>query len=119
LNGSATVFLPFPPEEFKKASVGQDWDARFDQVLTKDRVELRIIHRESVDEAQQSAAFEECNRAMLSAARKQADLLDDGSPLLLTVWEGKPGDGVGGTADAIAEWNRDGLETENVALTAL
>src|SRR6202030_3289372 len=104
LNGSATVFLPFPPQEFKKVSVGYGWDARFDNVIAKDRVELRILRQQIVDEPQQPAAFEDCNREILAAARKQAGLLDDKAPLLLTVWNGNPGDGLGGTAHAVAEW---------------
>lgn len=36
--GTATVILPFPADDFKRISVGQGWDERFDAAIANDRV---------------------------------------------------------------------------------
>jgi hypothetical protein len=38
---------------------------------------------------------------------------------LLAVWDGKPGDGKGGTADIIEEWRARGGELDVIDLTTL
>jgi hypothetical protein len=67
---------------------------------------------------QQPDAYTECNKAIHEAAIKQADLLDD-QPLLLTVWNGNPGDGRGGTADSIRDWENGGFQNENIDISKL
>jgi hypothetical protein len=119
LNGSAKIFLPCPPEEFKKVSVGQDWDDRLDRVLAAERVEKQVLAERMPPEPEHPKAFEDCNVAVLTAAKAQASLLDDEEPLLLTVWNGNAGDGTGGTAHAVAVWKDDGLPTENIDLSKL
>jgi tetratricopeptide (TPR) repeat protein len=119
LGGSAKVFLPFPPEEFKRVSVGKGWNERFDLVLANPKVEKSLLAQHAPPEADQPEAFEDCNRALLAAAGKQATLLDDDQPLLLTVWDGSLGDGTGGTAHAVAEWISDGHLTENIDISKI
>ena len=38
-------------------------------------------------------------------------------PLLISVWDGQPGDGRGGTADAVRHWDDSGYERENISLS--
>ena len=36
----------------------------------------------------------------------------DEKPVVLAVWDGQPGDGPGGTADAVQLWREEGYEPE-------
>ena len=118
--GTATVILPFPASDFKKVSVGQGWDARFDAVLANDRVDLKPFLRDKLPpESEQGAAFEDCNRAIIKEAERLANQLDDKDPVLLTVWNGNPGDGQGGTAHAVSTWKAHGYRHENIDISKL
>jgi hypothetical protein len=119
-NGTATVLLPFPSADFKKASVGQGWDERFDAALAHERAEVRPPLLDAVPpEAEQPAAFERCNVAIVDEAERLAELFDDAAPTLLTVWNGSPGDGSGGTAHAVTLWRQRGHPSDNVDLSQL
>ena len=118
--GTATVLLPFPAPDFKKISVGQGWDDRFDAVLANDRVEVPPPLFESAPpEAEQANAFERCNAAIVDEAERLATLFDDADPVLLTVWNGNPGDASGGTAHAVAVWRQRDHRAENVDVGSL
>lgn len=118
--GTATVFLPFPREAFKKVSVGYGWDARFDKMLDHERVDVKApLLAELPPDPEQGAAFEACNRAIIDEARRLAQQLDDTAPMMLTVWNGRPGDGTGGTAHAVSTWLQYGYRHENVDVSKL
>jgi len=118
--GSATVLLPFPAADFKKVSVGQGWDERFDTALGNDRVEVRPPLLEKVPpESEQASAFERCNVAVVDEAERLAALYDDTDPVLLTVWNGNPGDASGGTAHAVSMWRQRGHRSNNIDLATL
>jgi len=118
--GGATVFLPFPPEDFKRVSVGNGWDERYDAMLNNDRVDVKPpLLSKLPPEAEQGAAFEACNRAIIAEARRLAEQLDDDDPVLLTVWNGRPGDGAGGTAHAVSTWLQYGYRHENIDISKL
>jgi hypothetical protein len=118
--GTATVILPFPPADFKQVSVGPGWDERFETVLAHDRVEVRPPVQETLPPTpEQAEAFERCNLTIVDEAERLAQLFDDTDPLLLTVWNGSPGDGGGGTAHAVSTWEQRGYRTENIDLAQL
>jgi hypothetical protein len=119
-NGTATVVLPFPKDDFKKVSVGQGWDERFDAVLAHERVEVLppLLERMPV-EAEQPAAFERCNLAIVDKAEGFGERFDDAAPTLLTVWNGSPGDATGGTAHAVTLWRQRAHPSENIDLSQL
>jgi hypothetical protein len=39
--------------------------------------------------------------------------------LLITVWNGNPGDGAGGTADAVRAWRDEGYTVEQIDISKL
>jgi hypothetical protein len=120
LRGSATVILPFPVADFKPISVGQGWDGRFDAVLANERVEvLRPLLDAVPAEEEQAGAFEQCNIKIIDEAERLAKLFDDADPVLLTVWNGNPGDASGGTAHAVKVWLQRNHPAHNVDLAAL
>jgi hypothetical protein len=109
--GVVTLFLPFPASTFKTTSVHTDaeprWSARFDELLARaarnDRVKLEVLLPEAPPEADRPGAYAACNLAIQNAAIEHASLLDE-RPRLIAVWDGSPGDGAGGAADAIRDW---------------
>jgi hypothetical protein len=43
----------------------------------------------------------------------------DETPIVIAVWDGRPGDGPGGTADAVALWREEGIEPDVIDITKL
>lgn len=86
------MYLALPVEEFKKASVsfaGEDWDNRFD--LLRERLPIHFLPEEKKNINQN--VWEATNLWMLNKA-----LSDGGNNMtLLALWDGKGGDGNGGT----------------------
>lgn len=116
IGGRTLVFLPFPRDQFKKTSVGYGWDDRFDRALND--LEVVELSQELPPEDQQPEAYAACNRRILKEAIDKAKLLDE-EPLLMAVWNGNPGDGTGGTADAVREWQNEGHPLEIIDISKL
>jgi hypothetical protein len=55
-----------------------------------------------------------CNFAIIDDAERLAGVFDDADPVLLTVWNGNPGDGKGGTVHAVEAWKQREHRLENV-----
>lgn len=96
LGWPVTAVLPFPPAEFARDFPTSASRAAFHALLTRaDRVvELPGVR----DGAGDGPAYDAANQAMLSGARA-----------LLTLWDGAPARGVGGTAEAVAQAHASGL----------
>lgn len=122
LDGTATVQLPFPKADFIETSIcDRKWQDKFENVLATDRVHCAtpLFERAPPTEAEQNAAFERCNEVIAQEAERLAQLFDDDAPTLLTVWNGAPGDGAGGTAHAVAMWKQRGFEHVNIDISKL
>ena len=89
-------------DAFKKTSVGYGWNERFDEALHD--VEVVELSRTVPEEDGRPKAYAACNAAIRHEATAKATSLDD-KPILIAVYNGNPGDGRGGTADAVREWN--------------
>ncbi|MGR3177955.1 MAG: adenylate/guanylate cyclase domain-containing protein [Candidatus Anammoxibacter sp.] len=101
------VHLPFKEDDFIDASVrfaGEKWVTRFKKALKK---ASSVI--EPVDEAYlgDQCLFDYGNRMIIGKTLLHAETLSL-TPHLLAVWDGKPGDGRGGTADTIKSWKKWG-----------
>ncbi len=116
--GEAHVFLPFPPDAFVETSVGPEWEPRFRKLLATPRLSLEILSDTLPPESEQPAAYARCNQAVHEAAVKRARTLG-AEPVLLTVWNGEPGDGKGGTADAVRAWRLAGHEVQTIDLSSI
>lgn len=99
------IILPFSASSFVGLSVspaGSAWVDRFDAVLGR-AASVTILNRDVSD--YQASAFDFANRMIGARASARATTLD--APLhALALWDGRPGDGAGGTADAAAYWTR-------------
>lgn len=122
LDGTATVQLPFPKADFVETSIcDRTWQDKFEEVLATDRVHCATPLLEKAPPAgpEQNAAFERCNEVVAQEAERLAQLFDDDAPTLLTVWNGAPGDGAGGTAHAVATWKQRGFVHVNIDISTL
>jgi hypothetical protein len=84
--------LALPPDEFERRSValpGTDWSSRFRRVLDHADVEI-VGSREQADDV-----FVRANMRIVEVARTLAA----GTPRAIVVWDGRAGDGPGGTRD--------------------
>jgi hypothetical protein len=116
--GETHVVLPFPPAEFRRASVdfaSGDWGGRFERALAAaDSVTIASDHRASGS----AATFEYANLIVTGMGRLRADVL--GTDLrALAAWDRPAGGLPGGAASLVSLWERRGLEVEHVPLAAL
>jgi len=112
------VVLPFPPAEFRRASVDfatGDWGARFDRALAAaDSLTVTSDHRASGS----TATFEYANLVLTGMGRLRAQALD--TPLrALAVRDPGAAGAAGGSASLVSLWTRGGLAVDCIDLGAL
>ena len=109
--GELHVVLPFSPDAFLNTSVaipGADsWIPRFERIL-EIAVDLTLAQRLPRDTSG-GEDYERGNRLMTELARQKAAFL--GAAVSgLVVWNGKTGDGIGGTSSMVEHSRELGLE---------
>lgn len=100
------LVLAFEPDEFVARSVaipGTSWEARFRELLGHADVEV-------VDGPDDDELFARTNERIIEIARGF-----DEQPHAVIVWDGKEGDGPGGTRDFVSQLGRDS-EHDSVAV---
>ncbi len=113
--GEVNIVLPFAVREFKLASVdifpGTDWPERFDAILKQAATVTTISELGDPDDG---AVYDFCNQAISGMALLKSQFLGmDVKPLV--VWDGKEGDGIGGTASVVQYWrDKQGMNVEIV-----
>lgn len=93
------ILMPFPQQRFLELSVdpsGADWRHRFERIVGSPKVAVRSAVE--IPAAFSEAPFAYANFMLLERA------LGWGAERLrvLALWDGRPGDGAGGTADMVA-----------------
>lgn len=115
--GEVNIVLPFKKDDFKAASVdivdGTDWGKRFDHILNN---AATVTVLSELGDASDGAAYDFCNQALSGLAILKSRFLGmDVVPLV--VWDGKMGDGRGGTQSFVDYWqNKQKSHVEVVAL---
>ena len=116
LEGKTYIVLPYEKEQFKKDSVeiaqAPQWAGRFEMVLERASNVLLASERPLADS---TLAFEYTNLlldglAYIRAERFETDLVP------IAVWDGKAGDGPGGTASVVKRWRQLGYDIELINL---
>jgi class 3 adenylate cyclase/tetratricopeptide (TPR) repeat protein len=114
--GEVHIVLPQERELFIKNSVDLDgrgdWVPRFEKILAK------AVEVQELSSGDDRASLEFANLTLLGSAKLRAQQLET-RLVPLAVWDGRLGDGPGGTADCVAQWRRLGLEVEIVDLAAM
>lgn len=107
------LFLPVPPERFAASSVnfaGQKWKELFQQVVSHPRTRRYILPTGTDRKDGLTNLFVANNQWMLETALQLGKNRLQG----LILWDGKTGDGTGGTGDM-----KTRLEAEGVGVTVL
>lgn len=119
IDAKVSVALPYEKEQFIRDSVdfvpGSDWRARFESVLARvARVIMVSTQRLEIG----GVSYDFCNDMLIGLAAIHARQLD--TPLVpFAVWDGTPGDGPGGAASAVQNWQNLGYEPELVDLAKI
>jgi hypothetical protein len=118
LGGEIHVVLPFPPAEFRRASVdvaAGDWGERFDRLIERaDSVTVTSDHRASGS----VAPFEYANLVLTGLGRLRAQVLDT-RLRGLAVWDRGSGGERGGSTSVVSVWTARGIAIEHVDLSRL
>lgn len=115
--GEVNVVLPFKKEDFKRASVdiveGTDWGKRFDHII-ENAATVTVLSE--LGDANDGAAYDFCNQALSGLAILKSRFLGmDVVPIV--VWDGKMGDGRGGTQTFVEYWRtKQKMQVEVVSL---
>lgn len=116
LNGKAYVVLPYENEQFKKDSVeithDPKWVGRFEQVMER-ASDVLLASEQPIDES--ALSFEYTNLLLHGLASIRAERFET-ELVPIAVWDGKQGDGPGGTASVVERWRRLGYDIELINL---
>jgi hypothetical protein len=108
------VVLPFAPERFVETSVrgaeGGDWEGRF-QAIWRQTPDAR---RHVLDTRDADNPYAACNRSLVDLARRLGGRL-----CLIVLWNGRGGDGPGGTASLVERVREAGGEVIRIDSEAL
>jgi class 3 adenylate cyclase len=119
LKGEAHVILPYDQEQFRKDSVeliqGSDWGQRYARVLQA-AAEVQSASEQRLVAG--SVTYDYANILLYGLATIRAHQLET-DLIPLAVWDGRAGDGPGGTADTVRRWQELGQQVEVVAVTEL
>ena len=108
--GEAHVVLPYDRDDFARDSVdfgGPQWRVRFESVLARATGIVTASPRQKLSLG--GASYEYANNVLTGLAMSHAARID-GNLRTLAVWDGKTGDGPGGTASIVARWREAHLE---------
>jgi hypothetical protein len=117
LGGETHVVLPYQEDQFVADSVETaatgGWGARFERMLATSRV----VYASSSRPLHGGVAYEYANHlihglGLVRARELETDLV------ALAVWDGKLGDGRGGTATAVRHWLDHGLPVHRIQVEA-
>jgi class 3 adenylate cyclase/tetratricopeptide (TPR) repeat protein len=113
------IVLPYHRDQFVQDSVdivpGADWPARFAGVLGR---AAQVITASDQRMSGSAVPFEYAFRFVDGLAALRSDELDT-ELLCVAVWDGKAGDGPGGTASAVEHWRQVGRRVEIIHLAEL
>jgi len=117
--GEINIVLPFKPEAFKKTSVevaaNPGWTERFEKLLQRaTRLVVACEHRSTGS----PVIYEYANLLQDGLAVLRARLLES-EAIPLVVWDGRPGDGEGGTSSMVEHWLQQGREPEIIDIAAM
>jgi len=119
VNAEAHIVLPYDRDPFRGDSVdivpGADWGARYDRLL-ESAAEVVTASGQRIGTGGMS--YEYGFLMLDGAAGVKADELD-AELVCLAVWDGKPGDGPGGTASSIERWRRADRRVEIIDVAAM
>jgi class 3 adenylate cyclase/tetratricopeptide (TPR) repeat protein len=114
LKAEAYIVLPYEKSAFIADSVdtvpGADWRERFESVLDR-ATEVTVCTDRPPSNTEVADEF--ANLTLRGLGRIHARQFDT-ELIPIVVWDGKPGDGAGGTASMVGEWTKRGFRVEQI-----
>lgn len=114
LKAEGYVVLPYEKSSFIADSVdtvpGANWRERCDQVLEK-ATQVTVCSDRPKNDTQ--AAYEYANMMLRGLGMIRARQVET-HVIPIVVWDGKPGDGPGGTASMVRQWTSRGFQVETI-----
>jgi class 3 adenylate cyclase len=118
MGGEAHIVLPYNQKQFMEDSVeiipGTDWSARCEQVLRR-AADVLVASEQRMEGG---VPFEYTNLLLHGLASIRAEQLET-ELIPLVVWDGRRGDGPGGTASIVNHWQEMGHRVEVIDLAEL
>lgn len=112
MGGEAHVILPYNQKQFIEDSVelipGANWSARFEQVLGR-ATDVLVASEQRMEGG--GVSFEYTNLLLHGLASIRAGQLET-EMIPMAVWDGREGDGSGGTASIVQHWRDVGHDVE-------
>ncbi|HEU0309920.1 MAG TPA: adenylate/guanylate cyclase domain-containing protein [Sphingomicrobium sp.] len=113
--GELHAVMPFAEEDFLRTSVclgGPDWEPRY--IRARDAA-ASVTFATQIQNVDDDELFAYCSKLVMGLARLRAEIMQT-EAFQLAVWDGKPPNGVAGTAADCAEWARQGGTTHIVPI---
>ena len=118
MGGEAHVVLPYNQKQFVEDSVmivpETEWSARFERVLQR-AADVLVASEQRMEGG---VPFEYTNLLLHGLASIRADQLET-EMIPLVVWDGREGDGPGGTASIVKHWREMGHTVEVIDLAQI
>jgi len=113
--GELHAVMPFAEEDFLRTSVrlgGPQWEERY--VRARDAASS-VTFATQIQHVDDDELFAYCSKLVMGLARLRAEIMQT-EAFQLAIWDGKPPNGVAGTAADCAEWARQGGKTYTVQI---
>ena len=113
--GELHAVMPFAEEDFLTTSVrlgGADWEPRY---LRARDAAASVTFATQIQHSDDDELFAYCSKLVMGLARLRAGVMQS-EVFQLAVWDGKPANGVAGTAADCVEWERQGGKTRIVPI---
>jgi len=119
MKGDSFVILPYQKERFVRECVriipGSDWGERFEKTIAQ-AIDTQEVSKEP--EMSNLVSYEFSNLMLHGLASIRAQQLET-KLVPLAVWDGREGDGAGGTAATVKRWQLKGLQVEVIDLAKI
>jgi hypothetical protein len=113
--GELHAVMPFAEEDFLRTSVrlgGAEWEHRY---LRARDAAASVTFATQIQHSDDDELFAYCSKLVMGLARLRAGVMQS-DVFQLAVWDGRPANGVAGTAADCVEWERQGGKTRIVPI---
>ena len=115
LGGELHVVLTLEEDDFLRTSVrigGPEWEARY---VAAREAAASVTFATQMNHVDDDELFAYCSKLVMGLAQLRAGIMHS-EAFQLAVWDGRPANGVAGTAADCAEWARQGGKTRIVSI---
>jgi adenylate cyclase len=113
--GELHAVMPFAEEDFLRTSVrlgGPEWEARY--IRARDAA-ASVTFATQIQHSDDDELFAYCSKLVMGLARLRAGVMQS-EVFQLALWDGRPANGIAGTAADCVEWERQGGKTRIVPI---